>query len=259
MRTHLLAVLALTIPACAGEISNTGGGDDTGGAVCGNGTVEAGEQCDDGNAVAGDGCSATCQTEQVVTPRVTLTVDKPTITSDLGLDNAIVVTATSEMGYAGTITLAAAAADSSNTAITDWTSTLDQTSLTLTAGGTATAHLTLSALGDAAMLGGTVTLTATGPATPAKATVGVTFNPILDVTFAESTTTPGKCDYPAGHSVNNPFQIKSGRTIKVFNGATTLGLQVHTNSGIATFPHEQTVTAPGTAYTQTVTYAEGAD
>jgi serine protease len=34
-----------------------------GGAVCGNGAVEAGEQCDDGNTTSGDGCSSTCQTE----------------------------------------------------------------------------------------------------------------------------------------------------------------------------------------------------
>jgi cysteine-rich repeat protein len=37
-----------------------GGG---GGAVCGNGAIEAGEQCDDNNTASGDGCSSTCQLE----------------------------------------------------------------------------------------------------------------------------------------------------------------------------------------------------
>jgi cysteine-rich repeat protein len=36
-----------------------------GGAVCGNGVIEAGEQCDDGNTANGDGCSSTCAIEPV--------------------------------------------------------------------------------------------------------------------------------------------------------------------------------------------------
>jgi cysteine-rich repeat protein len=35
----------------------------TGGAVCGNNSVETGEQCEDGNTAGGDCCSATCQFE----------------------------------------------------------------------------------------------------------------------------------------------------------------------------------------------------
>ena len=246
MRTHILAALALMVPACAGEISSTGGGGDDGAAVCGNGTVDTGEQCDDGNALAGDGCSASCQTEQVATPRVTLSVDKPTVTSDLCVDNTVVVTATSEMGYAGTITLATAAADSTTAASTDWTSTLEQTSLTLTAGGTATANLKLSALGDAAMLGGTVTITATGPATPATTTVGVTFNGVLDVTISDII---GTCQYPATRA----WKLKAGRQIAVYNGSTTKKFVVHTGAAISGFPHEgDTGTGPGQAYIKTI-------
>ena len=83
MRTHILAALALMVPACAGEISSTGGGGDDGAAVCGNGTVDTGEQCDDGNALAGDGCSAMCQTEQVSTPRVQAMLDQTSVTTEL--------------------------------------------------------------------------------------------------------------------------------------------------------------------------------
>lgn len=255
MRTPILAVLGLAVSACAGEISNTGPGDDTGAAVCGNGTVESGEQCDDGNTAAGDGCSATCQTEQVVTPHVSLTVDKPTITSDLGVDNTVVVTATSEMGFAGTVTLAAAVTDSTNAAIMDWTSALDQTSLTLTDGGTATANLKLSALGDTGTLGGTVTLTATGAATPGTTTVGVTFNPVLHITFGEDANST--CVYPTVRT----WKIKATRALAVYNGGTDRIMVVHTGNAIDGLPHEGSSpgTAPGAAYMKTLPTAGQAD
>lgn len=248
MRIHILAALALVVPACAGDITSPGGGgDDDTGAVCGNGSLDTGETCDDGNTAAGDGCSATCQTEQVATPRVSLSVDKSTITSDLGVDNTIVVTATSEMGFAGTITLAATAKDSTSAAISDWTMALDQTSLTLAANGTATANLTLSALGDAAMLGGTVTVTATGAPTMATTDIGVTFNGVLDVTFGDDN---GTCAYPA----TRIWKLKSGRQLAVYNGSTTKKLVVHTRNAITGFNHQgDSGTAPGTAYVNTLT------
>jgi len=253
MRIQLLAALAFVVPACAGDITSPGGGGG-GGGVCGDGTVDTGEQCDDGNTVAGDGCSATCQTEQVATPHVTLSVDKPTITTDLGVDNTVTVTATSEMGFAGSVTLAAAATDSTSAAISDWTNTLDQTSLTLTSGGTATATLKVSAPGDAAKLGGTITITATGAATPATATVGVTFNPVLAITIADA---QGTCSYPPLATHN----IKAGRQLALYNGSTSLVMVIHTNGSITGFDHEATNpgTAPGQAYINTLATAGQSD
>src|SRR3569623_20967 len=119
MRTPLLAVLGLALAACAGEITTTGGGDATGGADCGNGTVEPGEQCDDGNMDAGDGCSAACQTE-VATPMVSLAIVKPTIATELMTTNTMTVTVTAAGGFQGDVALTAAVMDSSNTAITSW-------------------------------------------------------------------------------------------------------------------------------------------
>lgn len=252
MRIPILAALAFVVPACAGDITSPGGGGDDTGAVCGNGATEAGETCDDGNAVAGDGCSATCQTEQVATPHVSLSVDHSTVTSDLGVDNTIVVTATSVMGYAGTITLAATAKDSTSAAISDWSMALDQTSLTLSADGTATANLTLSALGDAAMLGGTVTITATGAPTTATSDIGVTFNGVLDVMFGDN---GGTCAYPTTRT----WRLKDGRQLAVYNGSQTKTLIVHTGRRITGFDHEgdNPGTAPGAAYINTLTLAGG--
>jgi cysteine-rich repeat protein len=248
MRIHFLAVLALVVPACAGDITSPGGGGPGGGAVCGNGVVDPGEQCDDGNTTAGDGCSATCTTEQAPVPHVSLTVDKPTVTTDLNVETDVTVTATSEMGFTGSVTLAAAAADSSNTAITDWTNTLDNTTLTLTDGGTATAKLKVAAMGDTASLTGNITVTATSSAqVPGTATVGVTFNGVLDVTFGDN---GGTCAYPTTRS----FKIKAGRQLAVYNASTTSKLVVHTGGQIMGFPHEgDTGTAPGAAYVNTLT------
>lgn len=232
------------LPACAGDITSPGG--TTGGAACGNGVVDTGEQCDDGNTAAGDGCSATCTTETVTTPHVSLSVDKPTVTTDLNVETDVVVTATSEMGFAGSVTLAVDAKDSTSAPITDWTDTLDQTSLTLTAGGTATATLKLSALGDTAALAGNVTITATGAQTPGTATVGVTFNGVLDITFGDAS---GACAYPAARN----WKIKAGRQLAVYNGSTTSKLVVHTNGQIMGFDHESdTGTGPGAAYVNTL-------
>jgi cysteine-rich repeat protein len=252
MRIHFLAALAIVVPACAGDITSPGGGG-PGGAVCGNGIVETGEQCDDGNTTSGDGCSSTCTTEQTVTPHVSVTVDKATITTDLNVETDVTVTATSEMGFAGTVTLAAAAMDSSNAAITDWVNTLDQASLTLASGGTATAKLKVSAAGDAAMLAGNITVTATGAATPGTATVAVTFNPIADVTFGDNA---GTCEYPTTRN----FKIKAGRQLAVYNASTTSKLVVHTGGQITGLPHEgDTGTAAGQAYINTLSTAGQAD
>jgi len=47
---------------------------------CGDGIKNGDEQCDDGNTISGDGCSATCQTEQVIPPETngTITIIKRT-------------------------------------------------------------------------------------------------------------------------------------------------------------------------------------
>ncbi len=50
-------------PTQPGTVQNNGCPGGGGGAVCGNGAVEAGEQCDDSNTTNGDGCSSNCQLE----------------------------------------------------------------------------------------------------------------------------------------------------------------------------------------------------
>ena len=58
----------------------------------------------------------------------------------------------------------------------------------------------------------------------------------------------GSCDYPVDHGPNNPYKIKVGRQIAVYNNSATLGMVVHTNGVIAGFPHEEPEAAPGTTH-----------
>jgi cysteine-rich repeat protein len=78
MRALLLTpVLGLSLVACT--VGQGGVGGDDVAATCGNGTIDPGETCDDRNTADGDGCSSSCQTE--VTPRLDVTVDKPSVTT----------------------------------------------------------------------------------------------------------------------------------------------------------------------------------
>lgn len=239
MRTPLLAgLLAILLPACmAGEISGVGDDDQGSGSDMGSG----------GGGGGGDGSGSDVQD----TPRVDLSVDKTTVTSDLNVETTITITATSAMGFTGDVTLAVSAEDASAAAITDWTTTLESTTLTLGVDETKTTTVKLSAMGDTAALAGTLKVTATSSAAAADASVDVTFNPVLVVTFNDDGN--GQCVYPVNHAVNNPWRLSAGRKIRVVNGSPNLGLQVHTNNSIAGFPHENVVTPPGEGYEKTVT------
>src|SRR5687767_857259 len=101
MRTHLLiAFCGLSLVACAGQIE---GGDDDIPETCGNNAPDVGEGCDDGNNADGDGCSASCELEPI--PRLDLTVDKPTIDTELGTTHMVTVTATAANGFGGSVTI----------------------------------------------------------------------------------------------------------------------------------------------------------
>ncbi|MEP6862757.1 MAG: myxococcus cysteine-rich repeat containing protein [Deltaproteobacteria bacterium] len=264
MRSLLLAIIAaVAIPACTQDITGGGGpgggggGDDQQQPTCGNGVVDPGETCDDGNTNNGDGCSSTCQTENTAAPRVGVTVDNPTLPAmDLGMSASVAVTLTSMMGYAGDVTLSVSAADSTDAAITDWVTNLDSTTATLASDGTATAHVAISAMGDAAMLAGKVKVTATFGAMTADASVDVTFNPVFRVTYTNSGT---NCVYPTDGLLNNPYKVKVGRKLSIYNGGNGFGFVIH-GDGQNGLQHETIGTpgtTPGNAYTSNALTDDG--
>jgi cysteine-rich repeat protein len=253
MRSLLIALTAaIAIPACTQDITGsgpgpTGGDDDQQQPTCGNGTVDTGETCDDSNTNNGDGCSSSCQTENTVTPRVVLSVDNMAATTDLNVVSQFTVTATSMMGFTGDVTLNIAA-DSA-----DWMASLDTTTLTLAADGSATAKLSVNAMGDTAMLAGNVKITATDTGPVSDVTVAMTFNPTLVVTFVDSGGAVATYD-PAW--LNKPYNLKAGRSIKVVNGSATAPMTVHVDNGLSGFPHEPGTTPAGGAYMGTTTAAD---
>lgn len=265
MRSLFLSLIAaVAIPACTQDITGGGGpgsGDDQG-PICGNGVVDQGETCDDSNTNNGDGCSSTCQTENTSTPRVGITVDQPTLTPmDLGQSASVAITLTSVMGFSGDVTLAATVTDSgTSAAITDWITNLDMTTLTVAADGTATAHVAISAMGDTAAIAGKVKITATSGSMSADTSIDVTFNPVYRVTY---TANNGNCVYPTDGTVANPYLVKAGRKLAVYNGGNSLAFVIHGPQapGIDGFQHENTGgtgTPAGMAYmSDTLTTADG--
>ena len=263
MRTSLVcaAFLGVLAAGCAGELTGTGEGDDVQPSEdCGNGAVDSGETCDDGNIASGDGCSSTCQSEQQATPRVTLSVDKPTVTTDLLVSNEVTVTVASIDGFSGDVTLAATVTDNVGGALAGWTSTLSQTTVTLAADGTASAKLSLRVPGDTPALTGNVKITATSSADPIDTTVAVTANPTAVVTY---TTTGNTCVYPPEFTLSTPIRLTVGRKLRIVNGSDPAGtacggqacrMQIHVDggSGIA---HQPAPMDAGAAYEGTATIA----
>src|SRR5262245_46356428 len=105
LRTSLAVLLGSLLVGCMVGDPVTGGGDDDGGAVCGDSTKEGSEACDDGNTTNGDGCSSTCTIEAV--PALAMSVDKPTISTELKTTSMVTVTLTGSGGFSGPVTLAA--------------------------------------------------------------------------------------------------------------------------------------------------------
>jgi cysteine-rich repeat protein len=99
MRTPLVLLFGSLIVGCTVGDPGTGGDDDdTGGPSCGDGVKDSNEACDDGNKTSGDGCSASCQVE--AQPKLTVAVDKPTLSTQLFTTNMVTVTLQSSGGFA---------------------------------------------------------------------------------------------------------------------------------------------------------------
>ena len=262
MRTSILcaAFLGLFAAGCAGDLSGTGGDDQQIPETCGNGTVDSGETCDDSNNASGDGCSAACQTEQPTnTPRVDISVDKPSVNTNLLVGNEVNVTLTSVNGFTGDVTLAATV-DAGGTALTGWNPVFSTTTVTLAAEATGTAKVTFRVPGDTSSLTGSVKVTATSTAAPASATVAVTSTDVAVITY---NTTGSNCVYPTEYNLSNPIRLTVGRKLRVVNntdpattgcGGAACQMQIHVDGGTG-IDHQAAPMAAGAAYEDTVTAA----
>jgi cysteine-rich repeat protein len=233
MRIHLVAALALVLPACAGDITSPGG--NTGGPACGNGVVDTGEQCDDGNTAAGDGCSATCTMEQAATPKLDIALDHPTISTELMTANKINVTLTASGGFSGTVNLTATAVDSTNAALTGWTIAFDNASVNVPENGTATAVATVTIPSQNMGLSGTVNIQAESSLGTVMAPSAITV--ANQLTFAIQYDPNNGCVYPADW---NLVQVTVGSKVRFLSMAATPQqiIAIHSNNPVTGICHE---------------------
>jgi len=231
MRTPILAAaLGLSLVGClvgdSGTASNGGGDDDTG----------------SGSNTEGSGSNSN------PTPKLDVSVDKPTIATDLFSTNMVTVTLAASGGFSGAVTLAASAVDGAGAVLPGWTVTLDRSTVDVAANGTATAVATVKVPSDAVAAQGMVKIDATSSlgATTKMSTVNVAKQLTVNLTLNGT-----NCVYPAG--MVGTVRVAQGTKIRWVNGDTTANITIHvTEPRITGLAHQQGATPPGGAYEETV-------
>lgn len=255
MRTSILAtLLGLSLVACAGTID--GGGDDDVPANCGNGVVDSedGETCDDNNTISGDGCSSTCTSE--ATPRLDVSVDKPTIATELGTTNMVTVTLTGADGFSGVVDLAASIVDGANAPLTGWQVVVNPASVTVPLNGTVSAVVTMAIPSDATLLEGNIRVDVSGASTSNILSTVTALNQLtytLDVLDTGGGTFD--CVYPVDAT---PIRIHAGTKVRFANKATAINkFEIHATT--TAMPHQgqgagadDPITEAGSAYERTL-------
>jgi len=254
MRTPLLAtIFGLSLVACAGQIDGggPGGDDDVPAPDCGNSAVNTGEGCDDGNNISGDGCSATCDVE--VTPRLDVSVDKPTVATELNTTHMVTVTLTGSDGFGGAVTLVPSIVDAADLPLAAWTIVLDNANLNVPVDGTATAIATITIPSENKGLVGTAKFVATSTAGTGTFTASSAITALNQVTIGV-TLSGGQCVYPADGTIN----VTLGSKLRFLNNATE-NITIHMQGFPQGNPLPQGLdhqpdpgSTPATAYEQTL-------
>ncbi len=228
MRTPLLAgLLALLLPACLmGEISDVGGDPGMG----------SGSGDGDGD---GDG------SDNVPTPRVTATIDKSTIATELGKTETLALTITGADGFSGPVNITTSLVEGTTQA--GWTVTVDPPSVDLPLDGTATVMLEVKIPSDAVTLSPTLTLDLASTAAPASVTS--TFAVANQYTISIPAGAGTGSLHPGLPGVNEPLRLRMGAKV-VFHNADTVPHRIHANGGI---DHQDDNLAPGGDYIATPT------
>ena len=226
---------ALLLPACivgTGDIEGLGddqGGDGTGGGNGGGG----GDGDGSGDGSGGGGTE--------VTPRITASVDKPSIATELGKTESLALTINSVDGFAGPVSITPSVVDGA-TALAGWTVTAEPTSVDLAAGGSANVTLAVTVPTDAASLTPTLKLDLGSTAEPlsVESTLAVTNQITIEIPAGTGTGSP-HAGLPA---INAPIRLRMGAKV-VFHNADNTTHQIHANGGIQ---HQDGGLAPGADY-----------
>jgi len=232
----------------------TGGDDDEGGGVCGNGIKESGEACDDNNTASGDGCSSTCS-DEADTPTLNIAPDKPTFNTELLTTNMVTLTLQASGGFSGQVSLTPSALDGQGNVLAGWTVNLDRNSVDVPVDGSATVVATVKIPSDTAAASGTIRIDGTSSlgSVRAQAVATVTKRVTFPVTLNGTA-----CVYPA--AAVGTLRLRSGTTVRFENKDTTQNVVFHISAGIAGLTHQPDPgTPPGMFYEKTVGATTTAD
>jgi len=228
MRTPLFAaVLGLSLVGCLvgdeGTPGTTGGGDPNG-TGSGSGT--------------GTGSGSGSGTGSNPVPKLAMSVDKPTVPTELLSTNMVTVTLQGSGGFAGSVGLTASVVDpAAGTPITGWTVALDKSTVDVAADGTATAVATLTIPSQSTLLAGSIKIEATAPGQtvpPAMSNVTVAKQLSLPMILAGTT---------CAQDTNKALTISQGTKVVWKNGDAAKRITIHIQSGggtqgISGFAHE---------------------
>lgn len=207
-------VLGLSLAGCiTGEIGTVGGGgDDTGGGGGGDGSGSG----------SGSG---------TLTPRIEVTVDRPTVATELGKAETVVLSVRSVDGFAGDVTIAPSMMNAQNQPIAPMAPT-GPTTLTVAADQTQTAmyRVTIPTDVSGADFVGTLHLDVTSSLGVAPTTATFNVTAAYTVTYALNSGMASNTHASTGLDIT----VKRGAKIRFMNADTI----EHRTHGDAPFPHE---------------------
>ncbi|HEU4729428.1 MAG TPA: hypothetical protein VFT22_16115, partial [Kofleriaceae bacterium] len=193
-----------------------------------------------------------------VTPKLDVTIDMPTMSTELLSTNMVTVSLHASGGLTGSVALTASAVDGAGAPLAAWTVTLDKATVDLAADGTATAVATLKVPSDSAAVQGTVKVEATGGAGAVTSSASSAVSVAKVLTVPITLDANGKCVYP--QSMVGTVKVKNGTLIRWLNNSQasiTIHISEQDPDKIGGLSHEQGATAAGKTYEQTVAATSG--
>jgi hypothetical protein len=234
---RITAVLfALLLPACVvtGEIEGVGGDNGSGGGGSG------------GSGGGGDGSGSGSGSDTQNTPKITASVDKATVMTELGKTETIAVTINSVNGFTGAVTVTPSVMNGA-TAVTGWTITATPPSVDLAQDASQTVMLSVKVPTDTAALTPDVKIDLASSAPATSVSSAFTVANQVTINFGNVGTTAPHAGLPAP---NAPVRILKGAKV-VFHNGDTIQHVIHADGGIN---HENTsLGQPGTDYVVTPT------
>lgn len=181
------------------------------------------------------------------TPKLAVSVDKATMSTELMSSNLITVTARGSDGFSGPVTLDASVVDGTGAAMPAWTVTWSSATIDVPVDGMATSVATLTIPSDSQGLAGTVKINASSSLGKQAGVASAAITAANQITF-EMKLTGNKCTYPSGTR-----NIKVGTKVRWLNMETKANITIHMdrNERDGLVHQDDPGTAPGEAYERT--------